>query len=46
MDEIQEQQGWNTDSMLTHALTYIQNQGSQDDFVDFLRQQADMENEG
>jgi hypothetical protein len=39
-----EEQGWNTDSQLSLALQYIDNQRSDDAWGDFLAQQAAEEN--
>ncbi len=37
LHEAAEKQGWNTDSQLDLALEYIQNQGANDAFRDFLQ---------
>ncbi len=44
IDEIGDDQGWNETSKLLLALQYIGNQGDNDAFRDFLRQQAEEEN--
>lgn len=44
LDEIGDEQGWNDSSKLSLCLQYIENQGSDSAFEDFLRIQAEEEN--
>lgn len=44
LSEISERQGWTTDSERDLLLSYIENQGSQDAFRDFLEERAAEEN--
>jgi hypothetical protein len=44
MDEWAAQQGWNVDSQLALALEYIDRQGDDAAFADFLAQAAEQEN--
>lgn len=44
VDQIAEQQGWDDASLLELALTYIENQQSDDAFIDFLQVAAAEEN--
>ena len=44
LDEIGTRQGWNDESKLTLCLRYIENQGDDSAFEDFLQRQADEEN--
>lgn len=45
MEEISAKQGWTPETQLDLALQYISNQADDDAFRDFLRQQADDEND-
>jgi hypothetical protein len=46
IDEIGDEAGWNDNSKLLLCLEYIQNQGGNDCFEDFLRRQAEEESGG
>lgn len=45
IEEIAERTGWNTESMLSLALDYIDNQCSDDAWADFLERAADEESD-
>jgi hypothetical protein len=45
LDEIAEKQGWNLETKLDLCLEYIQNQGSNDAFEDFLKDRAGEESD-